>query len=192
MTKAARYYFFRFKVTALFLALPHCKMQGNPTRIARIVWCRWWPTSTKIEGEYLLQQDFLAAADVRGLKLLHVFEQIMTIIFSSFIIRTEIHRGSYICSNFRSYLPPRPGEARALLFIPARSSLRSEPRSGFLSAPGAARGWARSCSPREPRLRSAHRALLPGPCPAARRTKPARARPRCFPGALRTATRAGQ
>lgn len=143
---------FRYNGTALFLALPHCEMQGNPTRIARIVWCRWWPTSTKIEGEYLLQQDFLAAADVRGLKLLHVFEQIMTIIFSSFIIRTEIHRSTYICSNFRSYLPPRPGEARALLFIPARSSRRSEPRSGFLSAPGAARGWARSCSPREPRL----------------------------------------
>lgn len=66
------------------------------------------PASTKIEGEYLLQRDFLPAADVRGLKLLHVFKQIMTIIFSSFIFRTEIHRSSYICSHLRDGSPSSP------------------------------------------------------------------------------------
>lgn len=117
----------RFDMTALFLSLPHDKMQGKPTRIVRVVGCRWWPTSTKIEGEYLLQRDFLTAADVRGLKLLHVFKQIMTIIFSSFIIRTEIHRSSYICSRLRSYLPPQPGPFLTLHLIPTELS---ETRSG--------------------------------------------------------------
>lgn len=65
------------------------------------------PASTKIEGEYLLQRYFPPAADVRGLKLLHVFQQIMTIVFSSFIFRAEIHRSSYICSHLRDPLPPR-------------------------------------------------------------------------------------
>lgn len=100
--------------------LPHDKMQGKPTRIVRVVGCRWWPTSTKIEGEYLLQRDFPTAADVRGLKLLHVFKQIMTIIFSSFIIRTEIHRSSYICSRLRSHLPPQPGSFLTLHLIPTK------------------------------------------------------------------------
>lgn len=105
--------------------LPRDKLQGNPSRIVRVVGCRWWPTSTKIEGEYLLQQDFLPAADVRGLKLLHVFKQIMTIIFSSFIRRRETHRSSSVCSRWRSHRPPQPGRARTL----PRSSSHPDPNS---------------------------------------------------------------
>lgn len=67
-----------------------------------------------MRGSICYSKYFLTAADVRGLKLLHVFEPIMTIIFSSFIIRTEIHRSSYICSRLRSYLPPQPGKAQTL------------------------------------------------------------------------------
>lgn len=100
LTKAARFEFFG---SASVLTSLHDA--GKPPKDPAHTWVQMVPASTKIEGEYLLQRYFPPAADVRGLKLLHVFQQIMTIIFSSFIFRTEIHRSSYICSHLRDPLP---------------------------------------------------------------------------------------
>lgn len=100
--------------------------------------CRWRLKARGWTGD-LLQRGPPAAADVGGLKLLHVFDQIATIVFSSVLIRTEMLRSTGVCFNLGSALPGAAG-------------LGGTAGDGFWGSRGGRPGAARRFSRRKLRL----------------------------------------
>lgn len=118
MTKAAYYYFFPSTWLLCFCPDPITRC-GKPHKNC-IVCCRWWslhPETPGVSVTVILYNSCRCS----GLKLLHVFKQIMTIIFSYFIIWAEIQSEhlsvfsikaeGYVCMcvyNFLHWMPPKP------------------------------------------------------------------------------------
>lgn len=83
MTKEAYYYFFSVHVTALFFPPDPITRCGEAPKELCIVPYRWWSLRPETQG-VSVTAILCNSCRCSRLKLLHVFKQIMTIIFSQF------------------------------------------------------------------------------------------------------------
>lgn len=85
---------FSFNITAgFFFSWSYYKMRGSPIRIAHSSY-RWWSLRPETQG-VSVTAILCNSCRCSSLKLLHVFKQIMTIIFSYFIIWAEIQSETF-------------------------------------------------------------------------------------------------